>query len=196
MNHDIEAIIQNALDADETLIWCGIPKQGLVFRRSDYFMLPFSLLLFGGAVCWESLIVFAAIDEGSKSPSIIFQLFGIIIVMIALYMVIGRFIYDKIKRANIVYGISNLRAIIVSDIFGKNVTTIDLRLLLDIDIAFTDHKEGYGTITFAEEDYAGALLTGMWWRLPGMGGTSPPRFDFIENGKEVFSLLMAQKCQQ
>jgi hypothetical protein len=36
-------IAQN-LDSGESLIWSGVPRQGLVLRAADAFMIPFSLM--------------------------------------------------------------------------------------------------------------------------------------------------------
>lgn len=53
MNYDVQMIIQKELDSGEGLLWAGTPKQGTIFKGTDVFMIPFSLLWGGFAIFWE-----------------------------------------------------------------------------------------------------------------------------------------------
>jgi hypothetical protein len=96
MNYEVREIIKKELDSGENLLWAGIPRQGAVFRGSDMFTIPFSLLWGGFAIFWETMAL--AIPNKEAGPiSIIFPLFGIPFVLAGLYMIFGRFIYDSKK---------------------------------------------------------------------------------------------------
>lgn len=54
-------VVRDELEAGERLIWSGQPLQGLRFRSSDVFVIPFSLMWGGCAFFWE----FTAIKQGA-----------------------------------------------------------------------------------------------------------------------------------
>lgn len=43
-NYEIENELRPDLGSDEKLVWTGKPKTGIVFRSSDVFLIPFSIL--------------------------------------------------------------------------------------------------------------------------------------------------------
>ncbi len=49
-NFDIEIELQNNLSSGEKLVWIGRPKKGIVFRSSDAFLIPYSLIWGGFAI--------------------------------------------------------------------------------------------------------------------------------------------------
>src|SRR5436190_24226654 len=98
-NYDIENELRPHLSSDEKLIWTGKPRTGVLFRSSDAFLIPFSLLWCGFAVFWETMVL----STGFAFP---FALVGIPFVLIALYITVGRFFIDVKRRANTVYGIT------------------------------------------------------------------------------------------
>ena len=120
MDFNTQRIIQSEIDSDEKLIWFGKPNQGIVFRGSDIFMIPFSLLWGGFAIFWEISALSIPMDKAG-AIGIIFPLFGIPFVLVGLYMIFGRFIYDAKNRSKTFYGITDQRVIIVSGLFRKGV---------------------------------------------------------------------------
>jgi hypothetical protein len=187
-HHHAQNMIQLELDPGERLLWAGRPKQGTVFRGSDVFMIPFSLLWGGFAIVWE--IMALSIPHKEVGPqSVIFPLFGIPFVLIGLYMIFGRFIYDSRKRAHTYYGLSNQRAIIISGLFGRAVKSLNLRSLSDVSLS--EKSDRSGTITFGQENQMGAFFGG--GGFPGMHGSTAPKFEFIENAKDVYKQLIAQQ---
>jgi len=56
-NFELEEELRPNLSSGEKLIWTGKPKTGIVFRSSDAFMIPFSLLWGGFALFWETSVV-------------------------------------------------------------------------------------------------------------------------------------------
>ncbi len=162
--------------------------QGVVFRGSDVFMIPFSLIWGGFAIFWETMAL-GIPNEAAGAVGIVFPLFGIPFVLIGLYMIFGRFIYDSKKRAKTIYGLTNQRVIIISGIWGKSVKSLNLRNLSDVSLSEKSDKSG--TIAFGQENFMMSFSGG--YGFPGMGGSNVPKFEFIENAKEVYTQLRAQQ---
>ena len=188
MNFDAQQAIQKELDSGERLLWAGAPKQGTIFRSSDILMVPFSLLWGGFAIFWETMALQIPTNKAG-AIGIVFPLFGIPFVLIGLYMIFGRFIYDSKKRSKTFYGLTNQRAIIVSGLLGKNVKSLNLRTLSDVSLS--ENANGYGTIVFGQENQMMSVFMG--GGFPGMGGTNTPKFELIENAKQVYSQLREQQ---
>src|ERR1043165_109328 len=95
LNYDIEQQLIPYLQPGEQLLWTGRPKGGVLFRKSDIFVIPFSILWGGFAIFWEIM---------AASGPFFFWLWGIPFVIVGLYLMIGRFFYDAKKREATVYG--------------------------------------------------------------------------------------------
>ena len=187
-NYDAKDKIKPELDDGEKLLWAGQPKQGTVFRGSDVFMIPFSLVWGGFAIFWE-VMVLTIPKENAGAVGIVFPLFGIPFVVVGLYMIFGRFVYDSKKREKTYYGLTDQRAIIVSGIFGKNVKSLNLKSLSDVSLS--EKPDRSGTITFGQENQMLAFFGG--GSFPGMGGTTVPKFEFIQNAKKVYNQIREQQ---
>ena len=188
MNYDAQMIIQKELDSGERLLWAGRPKQGAILRGSDAFMIPFSLLWGGFAIFWEYMAL--KIPSGKAGPvDIVFPLFGIPFVLVGLYMIFGRFLYDSKKREKTFYGLTDQRAIIVTGLFSKGVKSLNLKTMSDVSLS--EKANGFGTIVFGQEDQIMSIFVGRG--LPGMGGSTTPKFELIEDAKQVYNELRAQQ---
>ena len=174
MDYQAQQEIQRDLDGSESLLWSGRPKQGVLLRRSDGYMIPFSLLWCGFAIFWE----WSAATSGAPP---FFLLFGGVFVLVGLHFVFGRFISDARLRRNTLYGITNERVIIRT---GKKVKSLNLRTLSDISL--NEGSTGEGTILLGPESPMGAWQGGFAW--PGMPqGT--PQLEQIADAKAVFDIL-------
>jgi len=122
VDQEANQIIQPYLVGTEHLRWSGRPKQGLMLRNSDAFLIPFSLLWGGFAFYWE----YGVFKSGGPS---FFLLFVGALVLMGLYIIFGRFIYDAIARTKTYYGISDKRIVIASGIRRLQVKSVNLPTL-------------------------------------------------------------------
>jgi len=170
-------LIQKELNSGEKLLWSGRPKQGIVFRAADAFMIPFSLLWCGFAIFWEVSVA------ASGAPHF-FLLFGGFFVLIGLYFVFGRFLWDSAQRKNTFYGITNERVIILSGLFHKQVKSLNIKTLSDISV--TEKANGQGTISLGPSSFMESMYGGMAW--PGVP-QGAPKLESIEDAKRVYNIL-------
>ncbi len=187
MNYDAQMIIQNELASGERLLWAGIPKQGMTFRSSDLYRVPISILYLGFAIFWE-ISVLKLPGDNAGAAGLLFPLFGLPIVLVGLHLLFGRFIYDSKKRKKSFYGLTDQRAIIVSGIFKKGVQSLNLKALGDVSLS--EKKDGSGTIVFGQEDLRTSMFSG--FGFPARGAVAP-KFEMIENARQVYSQLREQQ---
>lgn len=185
MDFDTSQKIQAQLSSGESLLWSGRPRQGVVFRGSDVFVIPFSLLWCGFAFFW----IHGAYSSGAPLP---FVLFGVPFVLMGLYFVFGRFIFDSLNRRSTYYGVSNDRVLIVSEFPTAKTKSLGLSTLSDI--TFSSKPDNSGSITFGANHAMAEMFGGMNW--PGMEAYQGPKFDMIANVKSVYDTIQNAKKRQ
>jgi hypothetical protein len=173
-----ERVITPVLSDGEKLLWSGRPRGGVLFRSSDVFAIPFSLLWCGFAVFWETTVV-------RGGAPYFFALWGVPFVLVGLYVTVGRFLYDAWSRSNTYYGLTDQRAIIVKRLFSNNVQSVSLRVLDNVDFSLRD--DGSGTITFGQPRIAAD-----WFGFGNRYGQAPPpAFEAIPNASSVNGMVQA-----
>lgn len=183
MNDNASLLIQNHLEPRETILWSGQPKQGVMLRGSDAFLIPFSLLWGGFAFFWE----YSVLTSGAPP---FFALFGIPFVVIGAYLIIGRFYVEAKQREKIFYAVTTDRVIIISGLLQQKVKSLFLRTLSDLSL--TESRDGTGSISFGSSFPFASWFGGMAW--PGMEQFSGPRLDTIDNPRQVYQIIReAQK---
>ena len=178
MLDDKASVFQHELGADERLLWSGRPKQGLVLRSSDIFMIPFSLLFGGFVISWELSVAVAG------GPSY-FLLWGIPFVLIGLYLIFGRFFVDAWQRSKTYYAVTNQRVLILSGVFSRNERTLNPRNLPEINLRLKG--DGSGTITFGFRYPFRAWTPDLTW--PEVSRQIVSMFEMIEDAKIVYELI-------
>ena len=180
---EIENELRPNLSPGEKLLWTGKPKQGLMLRSSDAFLIPFSLLWGGFAVFWESSVV------ASGGP-IFFMLWGIPFVLMGIYITVGRFFVDAYKRSKTIYGLTPDRVLIKSGIFSRDVKSINIKTLSDITI--NQKSDNSGTITLGATDSRYASMQGMNW--PGV--TQTPMLELGDDVLNVYNKIIELQRQK
>jgi hypothetical protein len=168
--------ITAALDRGERVLWSGQPRQGLMLRGADALAIPFSLF-WGGFICffeWNAI-------HTNADPSM--MIFGIPFVLAAIYLMVGRFFVDAAARRRTFYALTNERILIVSGSWNRNVKSLSLRTLDQVDLS--SRASGDGTISFGRSMYGGFAIPG--W--PGMKGYLPSMFDMIPDAADVANLI-------
>jgi hypothetical protein len=182
--------LSRELSSKEQMLWTGKPKQGVIFRPSDFFLIPFSVMWCGFAVFWEYTVltqmVFSPHRQNIPGPmAVIFPLWGIPFVLIGLYMVFGRFFVEAKARETTYYGVTSDRILIKSGLFSRTVKSLNLRTLLDL--SFTEGDEGRSTITFGPANPWTGLIGNSSW--PGASQKVAPSFDLIPDARRVYELI-------
>ena len=180
MRREPSIALQPMLDPDESLLWSGRPRQGIMFRGTDLFLVPFSLIWGGFAIFWE----YMAVRMTANSPPF-FALFGVPFVLIGLYMIFGRFIVDALVRKNTVYGVTSERILVLSGLFRRGLRSLDIRSLNEISLS--EKEDGSGTIRFGPASpFGGGLGTAF---LPGGHRIGGVRFEGIEMARSVYDTI-------
>jgi len=165
-------LLTRRLDPKEKLIWWDRPKLGLMLRRSDLFMIPFSIFWAGFAFAWESAVI------AGDAPWLL-KLWGIPFVVIGVYILFGRFISDAWRRSRMYYGLTEKRAIIATP---KSLQSIELSGLTELSL-----REGgndRGSITFGRDIASGRGRNGSYhWTE----GPSAPTFEGIADAARVYA---------
>jgi hypothetical protein len=173
--------IRRHLSSGERVLWSGQPKQGLVLRGADAFMIPFSLLWGGFAIFWE----WSVINSGAPP---LFVLWGIPFVLVGLYLIVGRFFVEAKQRERTLYAVTDQRILIVSGVFARRVKSLSLKTLTDVSL--TENSNGEGSINFGAATALSSVFGGFsGW--PGMEAQMGPRFDLIPMAKSVYETIRA-----
>ncbi len=111
-----------------------------------------------------------------------FRLWGVPFILIGIYLLIGRFLYDMWLRQDTYYGVTNFRILIQSGIFGRSLKSISLTNLPEIIL--TRKESGRGTISFGQD------------KTYGESQYTAPKFEMISDVRNVHQLIFdaRQKC--
>jgi len=172
-------LFRNELNPEEKIVWVGRPRQGIYLRSGDIILIPFNLIGMG-------IMSFAFLAIVSDAPPPFFWLLGIPIILAWGYMFIGRFFVSMAQRRKTHYCITNERIIILSNFFNKNVKSLSLRNLPEMNL--DDRNDGRGTITFGSSTLAVQVYSGSG--IPSTGRYKiPPSFEMIDDAKQVYQLI-------
>jgi hypothetical protein len=131
-------VLATELAASEKVLWFGQPRQGLMLRSIDAFLIPFGLLCAGYAVFSIALLRFRVpIDL-----LLLVLLIGLLFAVISIYLLLGRFFVDARRRARTFYAVTTERVLIVTGQFTKTISSIELRTLGEMSVS--EKSDGSG----------------------------------------------------
>ncbi|RAN77257.1 hypothetical protein B5P43_21440 [Bacillus sp. SRB_336] len=180
MTFEVDQLLKPELARDERLLWSGMPGQGLRWRASDWFTVPFTLF-------WLYMVVFGASRHGIQvdQPPLYLRPEGIPFVLIGVYMLVGRFLVDWYQRTRTYYGLTDQRIIILGGLLNRQVKSLTLATLSDI--TFNVRSNGSGTITFGPGTSTSSWFGRSSWR--GANSQQAPAFDMIADVRKVYALI-------
>jgi hypothetical protein len=180
MQPDSVRAISTKLGANETLLWAGQPRKGIILRRSDVLFVPFSLMWGGFALFWEWNVL-------TLRAPFFMALWGIPFVLVGLYMMLGRFFLDAMQRGKTYYGITNQRVVILTDLLGAKLRSFPLTNIGEIGMA--ERSDGSGTITLGSSDPLGMswFWAGTSW--PGANRRYVPTLEMIPDARGVYEII-------
>lgn len=184
------------LEPGERVLWLGRPQQGVVFRKMDLLMIPFSLLWGGFAFVWEAFAIGLALTVRHPVPFFIAAV-GLLFVGMGLYTVVGRFWYDAYRRANIAYAVTDRHVLIATGGSDRKQTSLDVTQLLQLKCY--ERADGSGTIVFGYEhffddwnrQFPQTRLSRFNCRYP----PPPPAFERIDQVQHVFELIRESRSR-
>jgi len=162
----------------ERIVWSGQPQQGLLLMAHDIFLIPFSLMWRGFTIVWEVEVL------RSSGGVNFFVLWGLMFVLVGLYLVFGRFIADAWVRRGLHYAVTDRRILIARPSPFARFTALNVTQLPDIDLS--ERSNGRGTIRFGAPVVTGGRR-GRANTLPALDPT--PQFLGIEDARRVFDLI-------
>jgi hypothetical protein len=150
-NSDMQAysVINPDLMSGERLLWAGRPSTSRIFHRRDWTRIPSSLFVGCFALFWVGMAMgwpgFPA--EGKPAPWF-FQLVGIFFVLYSHFLMWGRFLLARWRKARTYYAVTERRVITVQFFFGRRMTAAlisALPMIVKEDVT----SEGIGTLRFS-----------------------------------------------
>ena len=130
--------VRSLLRPAENVLWFGQPENVRLLSKEDFFLIPFSLV-------WCGFVWFALISCLRSEVPWPVMLFLIPFIIIALYLLPGRFVVLYLQQRNLQYALTSQRLIQKQ---GKSIKTVELELLplMNMDL----REDGTGTIFFGQ----------------------------------------------
>jgi hypothetical protein len=183
---DTYAALTPHLNPGERLLWFGRPKQGLLLRGEDAWLIPFSLVW-----CFFSFPgSFSRLVSGGGG----FIFFDLLFAIVGLYLLIGRFLVDMWLRAHTYYGLTERQALILTGGFSEQIRFIHLKTLGDLKL--TMRRDGTGTIELGKPKFSiFGPRASRAFPSPGTGQYLPPAFEAIPDARRVYDLIVQAQHQ-
>jgi hypothetical protein len=176
---DLEATrrIQPALEPAERLLWAGRPVQGVVFRATDRPTTVLGLLWAGFALSW----VYTGLTRGQSLPVLAF---GLVFVLIGLYLALGRLVVDAYARRHIYYGVTDRRIVFAEGRSGPDVQFLNLDTITDVTLK--KRASDGGVIAFRSTGPFRSPVSSSW---PGLPHLNRPEFELAKGASNTYQII-------
>ncbi len=165
-----EATISSQLQDGEQLLWSGRPRQGLLLQNTDIIVIPTTLLFSGFIFYWEYEVV-------TTHQFWVLQLWGIPFVLLALFLVIGRFFIDAAVRGKTYYGLTDRRIV---SVVGDKTTSYALGDISGMGASAA--RNGVGNIVFG---VPGTTVPNDMSAILGSSRSGWPQWSLIDDARGV-----------
>ncbi len=163
----------------DTVLWQGAPKKVPVFTRSDFLLVPFSVI-FGGFLLAYAIISAIAMLAGH---GILFSLVGITFLLLGVYLIFIRLWYRKKRISRQAYFVTDKR------VFGFDTMRDDV--LFDIPLRDTDLSLGYKSLELGETNSIGDFIYGLGLDIFFRKfSKETPAFRYIDDIEQVSKIIM------
>lgn len=176
---DIHSKFQQELQQGERILWTGQPDPNIFFTKGDLFLIPFSLLWGGGMM----FAVLPGLFTGNQLD-FPFGFFPLIFVFVGAYITVGRFIFKYLRKKKTYYAVTNHRALMLTELFGRNLQAINIKTVSAVNKS--SNSQGTGSIVFGELSQQASMYSNMGMDL--FSGNVPAFFD-IHNVDHVYTTL-------
>jgi len=175
-----EEVLTRELLPGEHLLWCGRPKQGyLKLYGSNVAVIMF--------LTWCCLVLLTSKTGTGTYFSFRPNISVIVFISFPFTLFWGGVIYDKLNRGNSIYGVTNLRLLIISGVFRQQKKFVQVCYLTDIE--YFDRTDRSGTICFGSPEFPEPLFySGPRWRR--LYQYSRHHFFQVDNAREVYHILL------
>lgn len=163
------------LSHEEYVLWHGRPKQGLCLRASDAMFIPFTMLC--AAIAWGNFF------EDAASPLVWLPV--VPMAFACTYMILGRFIIDRIARARTFYAVTQRRVLIVNGVTHRTISSLLLHSLAAM--TYAQRRDGSGTVTLGRAPLFYDLMRLQYALFSP--GECVPQLEGIDNAHDVFKLI-------
>jgi hypothetical protein len=178
----------------ERILWEGRPVRYRPLRPSDALILAFGVIWCGMALFWETSALTHRAGPPNPPP-IGVALWAIPVVLVGLYLAVGRFVLRVIVLRRTRYVITDRRLVRVSSLFGTRTKTSYLKSLPPPVI--TERLDGSGNLAFgaflnAWDEFArinGWRGRGDRWRAWAIEPWDPPALWDIPDVRRVRDLI-------
>jgi hypothetical protein len=176
MSDSLDTAIAAQLAPGERLIWSGKPKGGFCLSSQDLALIPIGLI-------WCGFSFYSEWNAVTRHYPLMIQLGYIPFVLAGIYLLVGRFFAEVLRRSTTFYGMTEDRILIVTNLIFKKLESVSLRVLGQISLS--ERKDGSGSI----------LLGPVRYSTPGEDRVryNPPTLDSIQEVRRVYELLVANK---
>lgn len=187
----LNTVFQQELLEGEEILWAGQPNPHKHFNTQDLFLIPMSLFVFGFAIFWETMALRTITGRGGSpnGPVIFFPLFGLPLVIVGFYLLIGRFFLKRWKKFHTFYAVTNKRVLILTTSWTKhNVQALSIKNLPAISESV--NAAGYGTVRFGSASSMGVMgeNSGVEWFFNYQRPSVPSFYD-IADAHRVYQLV-------